>query len=254
MYDIEMQEATPDFAKMWQAAGLHLDKQVQGGMQSWLRADLNPPFLEHLSFRLGNQLFFVRVVDVDGKVEGPAGIRGLMTIADRCKGHACLMPMKKKLLGGWTPDAPGWGLTDARSNRPVDPVSLVTDELIEMTDWELQDFGVQVVRGYLENQGHQLMSWQGNPEVDPSIWFVGESGGPEWVVVRTVRYPDSQATRPGNWDAIADGCAKQSRIGHFATVALASMDDPFDPDAKSNGNHIPLYRGHGMHVRFTGLE
>jgi hypothetical protein len=29
------------------------------------------------------------------------------------------------------------------------------------------------------------MSWQGNPSVDPSIWFVGDSG-PEWVVVRAV--------------------------------------------------------------------
>ena len=37
MYDIEMQEMTPDFLKCWQAAGVHIDKQVQGGMRSWLR-------------------------------------------------------------------------------------------------------------------------------------------------------------------------------------------------------------------------
>lgn len=61
MHNIEMQEMSPDFLKCWQAAGMHLDKQVQGGIKSWLRAHPYPPVLEHLSFRLGNQLFFVRV-------------------------------------------------------------------------------------------------------------------------------------------------------------------------------------------------
>ena len=73
MHEIEMQEVTPEFSACWHAAGHHLSQQVQGGIQSWLRADLSPPFLEHLSFRLGNQLFFVRIEDVDNKVHGPAG-------------------------------------------------------------------------------------------------------------------------------------------------------------------------------------
>ena len=65
MYEIEMQEMSEAFLPCWKAAGIHLSKQVDGGIQSWLRAHPYPPFLEHLSFRLGNQLFFVRVEDVD---------------------------------------------------------------------------------------------------------------------------------------------------------------------------------------------
>jgi hypothetical protein len=38
------------------------------------------------------------------------------------------------------------GLVDAQTGRPINPVALVNDELIEMTDWELQDFAVQIVR------------------------------------------------------------------------------------------------------------
>ncbi len=252
MYNIEMQEMSPEFLKCWQAAGVHLDKQVQGGIKTWLRADSHPPVLEHLSFRLGNQLFFVRVEDADGKVEGPGSLRGLYSIAEGCRGHACLMPMKKKLFGGgWVTDASGWGLVDVETRGSINPIELVTDEKIEVTRWELQDFAVQVVRDQLEKEGYQLMSWQGNPEVDPAIWFVGDSKKPEWVVVRAARYPEKDARRPTNWDSIAAGCTHMSQIGHFASVAFASTDDPFDP---SGANVVPLYRGHGTHVRYEGLD
>ena len=71
MYDIPMQEPSEYFARCWQAAGRHLQAQAHNVPLNWLKAELVPPFLEHLSFRIGNQLFFVRVEDVDGKVEGP---------------------------------------------------------------------------------------------------------------------------------------------------------------------------------------
>jgi hypothetical protein len=57
MHDIEMHEVSDEFARCWQAAGRHIQIQAQGPLRSWLKANLNPPFLEHLSFRLGNQLF-----------------------------------------------------------------------------------------------------------------------------------------------------------------------------------------------------
>ena len=251
MFDVEMQEMSPEFMDCWQAAGEHIDKQVQGGMQSWLRCHPYPPVLEHLSFRLGNQVFFVRVEDADERIDGPGSLKGLLLVADGCNGHACVMPMKKILGDGWKADRSGWGLVDARTGAVVDPAQLVTDEKIEMTDWELQDFAVQVVRKQLENDGFQLMSWQGNPDVDPAIWFVGESKGPEWVVVRAVRYPNNEAPKPENWAAIAESCARKSEIGHFAQLAFASTEQPF----RSQGERpVPLWRGYGVHVRYMGLE
>mgnify|MGYP000953335780 CR=1 FL=1 len=251
MHVIEMQEMTEAFFPCWEAAAEHLDRQVEGGIRSWLRAHPYPPVLEHLSFRLGNQLFFIRVEDVDAKVPGPGSRRGLSTIASGANGHACILPMKRRFFGGaWVPDQPSWGLLDAASGRAIDPAALVTDRNIEMSDWELQDMAVQVVRGHLEQQGFELMSWQGNPQVDPSIWFVGASGRPEWMVVRATRFPVMQADRPANWTAIAEGCARLSRTGHFASVAMVSTSQPF---AANHEQPIPLWRGHGMHVRFEGL-
>ena len=81
MYEIEMHEMSKEFLPCWKAAGIHLSKQVDGGIHTWLRAHPYPPFLEHLSFRLGNQLFFVRVEDVDGKVNGPGNAQGYITAA-----------------------------------------------------------------------------------------------------------------------------------------------------------------------------
>ncbi len=218
-------------------------------MGAWLKSYPYPPFLEHLSFRFGNQLFFVRVEDEENHVSGPSSREGLKYIASENDGHACLLTMKNIAGVGWTSALPGWGLIDIESGESINPVLAVTDEKIEMTSWELQDMGVQVVRDFLDNQGYELMSWQGNPNVDPSIWFVGESGGPEWVVVRVTKYPSNRALRPENWDSIAASCSKMSSVGHLASFALMWADQPSGGECS-----ISLPRGEGMIVSFRGLE
>ena len=110
---------------------------------------------------------------------------------------------------------------------------------------------MQVVGGALKRDGLQLMSWQSNPDVDPSIWFIGNSGGPEWVVVRADTYPARSAPRPDNWDELAEACSAMSDTGHFASVGIVSAAQPL---AEAEEEPVPLWRGHGMQVRFGGLE
>jgi len=95
------------------------------------------------------------------------------------------------------------------------------------------------------------MSWQSHPEVDPSIWFIGESGQPEWVVVRPALFPAKSAKRPANWHELADNYARLSDKGHFASVAIASAYQPFN---SSDEDPVPLWRGHHLDVDYTGLE
>ncbi len=225
---------------------------MDGGLKTWLRAHPYPPFLEHLSFRLGNQLFFIRIEDVDRKVSGPGNSQGHVTAAKAANGIACIMPMKRKFLGGtWVPDIPGWGLLDATTRKPINPIELVSEQEIEMTEWEIHDMAVQVVRDHLAQEGFELMSWQGNPKVDPSIWFIGKTSKPEWVVVRPVVFPANSCERPNNWQDIAAGCAKSSNTGHFASVAIVSADQPF---LSLDERPVPLWRGYRMRIRFSGLE
>jgi hypothetical protein len=102
MYDIPMSDVSDEFAKCCQAAAVHLEHQAQGPLDSWLRADLSPPSLEDLSFRLGNQLFFIRVEDLEGHLDVPGNLNGLLSVADGYKGHPCLMPMRNR-FGQWSP-------------------------------------------------------------------------------------------------------------------------------------------------------
>ena len=83
---------------------------MQDPLRSWLKANLTPPFLEHLSFRLGNQNFFLRIEDVEGKLEVPGNREGLLAIAEGCKGYPCLMPMRQR-AEGWA-EATGWGIRE----------------------------------------------------------------------------------------------------------------------------------------------
>ena len=130
----------------------------------------------------------------------------------------------------------------------VDPHNLVTGEKVAMTAWEIQDMAVQTVCGELEKAGVKVTSWQGNPEVDPSIWFMGSSGNPEWVVVRSALYPNSRGVRPRNWEEISLNCRRMR--GHFASVALANAEQDFS-DIR---NALALWRGYPMHAAFNGLE
>jgi hypothetical protein len=244
MHEITMAEPSRDFLAMWQAAGNHIQSFFQDGLQSWLKVDPRPPFLEHLSFRLGNQVFFIRVEDIDEKAEVPGNREGLLSVAEGWNGYPCLMPMRRTLRG-WEPDGSGWGMIDLRDGKRINPSMLVTDEPVAMTDWELLDFAVQVVRNDLKERGCEIMSSHSNPQVDPNIWFVADMAkGPEWVVVRAARFPERRAERPANLEAIASNVAHMSRHGHFASVSFASADDPKGP----------LWRGHGAEVVFEGLE
>lgn len=235
MHEIDAHEPSDDFVNCWRTAGRHLQGLVQDGL-NWLKADLAPLFLEHLSFRMGNQLFYIRLESIEGDLAVPGNRDGLLMIADSCQGHACLMPMRRRGTM-WEPALSGWGLMDLHTGAPLDPLALVSNERIEMTDWEVHDLAVQVVRDQLRGIGVQILSTQGNPAVDPSLWFISEDG-PEWVVVRAHRHPDPPPPRPSNWNAIAARCARFSLRGHYTPVGVANAVDPSQP----------LWRGHGISV------
>lgn len=112
-----------------------------------------------------------------------------------------------------------------------------------MFDWEMQDMAVQVVSGYLANQGKDIGCCTSYLDIDPSIWYE-EEAGLSWVVVRVVRYPESDAPLPANMKSITESASVLGRSGFFASVSLASATMP----------GLPLFRGHGVYVRFEGLQ
>jgi hypothetical protein len=61
----------------------------------------------------------------------------LLAIADGCKGYACIMPMRRT-PEGWAAALPGWGLVRANASVSIDPPALVTEEVVEMTNWGIR--------------------------------------------------------------------------------------------------------------------
>ena len=250
LYDIEMQNPSPAFAECWSAAGHHLQNHGQGAIY-WLKCDLVPPFLEHLSFRLGNQLVFVRLDDSNGELKTPGNSSGTKIIVESCNGIACRMPMRF-INSSWQPEYPDWGLIDFCLGRLINPVSLISNEKILMTDWEVHDVAVQLVRNHVQDKlGREILSSQGNPDVDPSIWFKGPNGS-EWIVVRASRSPEPIVEPPDSITEITNHCSHMADKGYFASVNIASaqaLDGRHDVSFTRD-----LWRGYKMAASCNGLR
>jgi len=241
-----MHQVSDDFVSCWQVATNHLETKGREAI-NWLKSDLIPPFLDHTSFRIGNQLFFVRIEDEDNQLDTPSNPDGLKLIADGCNGIACHMPMKRKGIR-WEVDAPDWGLINPDTKELINPYDLVTDENIIMTDWEIKEFAVQIVRNYIKDKlGFKIFSSQGNPSVHPSLWFKGEEKD-ECVVVGSARYGDYMPDIPSNIDDIIHSVSCVTDRIHFASVCF------YHPEQKNIDVALPLYRGHGTGIKFFGMN
>lgn len=247
MYEVSQAPADARFHAAWQAAGQHLQRLGGDGI-SWLRADLNSRLAEHLSFRLGNQLIFV-YLQVAGGVQSPSSKQLFLTACKEATALAAVMPMEP-VGRTFQPAYGGWGLRDALTQAAIDPPSLVSDAKIEMSDWEVHDFAIQIVTSQIESAGNTVLSKQPSPHIDPSIWFKDRQG-PAFVVVRSGRFPLSDMPKPDNISEIAASCARLSRRGFFASVTAANAEQQ---TASSSRGSIPLFRGHGLIARFAGLE
>jgi len=245
MYEINQEDFPQEFVVAWQSARLHIQSMGQDGVK-WVRSNLFKPVAEHLSFLLGNQLIFV-FIEVEGVFRFANNPRKLFLDASReAKAIPCLIRMERG-ISEYRPKGSGWGFVHAVSGQTIDPPSLVTDELIEISDWELHDMAISVVRNMLEKEGKEILSWQSALRIDPSIWF-RDRNGLCWVVVRTARYPIARADMPANITSIGMSRSKMSDRGYFASVCVSSTEQ------ETSSRSLPLYRGHGYYVNYKGLE
>jgi hypothetical protein len=234
------------FIEAWQAAGKHLESAI-GSRPNWLNPSPYNIMGSHLTFALGNQVFFV-YVEIDKR---PLAVMETMFLrcAESANAVACVLPMRMD-GSGYVPASSGTGLLDARTRVPVDPVSKVTTAPVEMSDWEVHDFAVQVVAGQLRKEGKDIKNTQSHLQIDPSIWFedrVGAAG----AVVRAVRYPGKDAPRPSSLPDMAQTVRRRNMRCFFASVGLASAEQSRPDNANRT---LPLLRGGAMVSNYRGLE
>lgn len=238
-------DLSPEFRAAWTAAGEHIERMAREFPIRWIRSHLFPPYHEHLAFRLGNQLFFVMVVDLSTKIKSPGNLHDLVTFASTCNGYACIMPMRQ-INDQWRAALPGWGLLEVRSRKPLHPPDTVRDEKVPMTQWELHDFAMQVVRARLQECGCRLLSWHSDQMTCPSLWFSGAHGD-EWAIVLEARYPQERPAFPHDWNEIIKSCAASGCKGYSASVILIGSGF----NAPTPGT---FYRDEQIWYRFLGLR
>ena len=248
-YPIEPFELTEEFKNCWLAAGRHLSLRVKDTGASWLRAEL-PCFREHLSFALGNQLFFIQFYDVNQPKNGWLALNRLEAAVDDANGLACLMPMENR-SGKWCPVFDGWGLTDLTGETALNPVNFITDERIQMTEWERHDFGIQRVKEHLVKNGWKIDSWQSDLGVNPSI-VARKDNEFNAFIVRTASRGDEIGQRPPNYKALADQLAHKGLVAKFVGLKMADANDPFDPEF----NHLKrrIFRRSGLMLSEINIE
>jgi hypothetical protein len=122
-------------------------------------------------------------------------------------------------------------------------------ERIEISDWELLDFAVQVARTKLEEQGYSIESWTTEANAAPHI-RARKDDLVHRVVVGPGRYPVAEPIYDQTrLMAAAETTLLQGGMLWKMPVLVANAEDQF------LGSHVrPLYRGEAALIKCTGLE
>ncbi len=125
------------------------------------------------------------------------------------------------------------------------------DEDIELSRWEVHDFGIQIVRQSLEQDGHEIEGYDSDLDASPHIVAIID-GKRTNIIVDTACYPKRTISFDQDLcKSVLEFSAQHGCDFKTAAVHIASPDDPFDP---AYPLAIPIYRGQQARARFDGLE
>ena len=114
LHPIPMNEASDAFLDCWGAAVKHLRSMPTDHALRLCNVSSSPPWLEHLCFLFGNQIFFVCLEDAAGVLDSPSGRRHSIMAAEQASGIPCVLEMK---CSGELGPCSGRVVTPTRSDR-----------------------------------------------------------------------------------------------------------------------------------------
>ena len=163
--DARNYQPTQDFIDCYSVVLNHLLIKSDNALV-WQKHHPSPPFLEHLSFHLGNQSFFIRLFDINLELEEPGNQDGTFKAGKLFNGTACYIAVKK-VDSEWVIAADGWGLflhenraPDFPNDRPINPPALITDKKIPLNDAE---YHYKAVLGMMEMLSEKLPNARFHP-------------------------------------------------------------------------------------------
>ena len=266
-YNIDPNRPSELFLKARQLAGNTLQmlfQQERGKVDEahdykWIKAELTWPSFDHLTFSYRNQVFSVLV-----GATGPGELNLTKRDIDRCLEACaannlipCLFLIDERAM---RPNSGGWNLLHLATRQPIIPEEVTSDTPEEMSDWELRNFCIQVVRNHIEEKGNAVESFCDVVGIDPQVWFQDKDGNRSWVIVR--HYAQITGNEKSSWIGFEQSNSQLVPFdGYLAAVSIASSapalrgkDGELIPLSQRFAGNAPRYRGDGFYVRFDGLQ
>lgn len=254
-YLMDRPEPSELFLEARQMAGGQLQEQFRQFNNSplptrykgftWIKAELTYPSFDHLTFAFKNSIFsvLIELIDEDGSSLTDIQKDRWTKACTVNKLIPCLFKIQCVALNNGfdlNPMNGVWNLYDVEGGELVDPFELATEEPMEMSDWEIRNFSIQVVRNHIEEKGHEVLSFCDLPEVNPQIWFRDLEEKISWVIVQYST--EKEIPKADSWKDFEQTNEQLLPFdGYFAGIQISS-------------EKATLFRGEGMFVNFKGLE
>jgi len=215
----------------------------------WFRSEYIYPAFDSMNFTYNNHIFsvIIDIKDENGVSYLPEEFKKRQLYAEKtynvipCKYTVTVPNPQEPDLNQVKPVSNDWNLIHTETEEPIFPETydLVTD--VEMSDWEIRNYGIKFVMKYLKAKRYKIRTYQDTLEVDPQIWFTDENGKRCWVMVRCAKPPQNEIEQPKKIKEIVRRCFKYD--GYFAGVILTPKDRTADK----------LYRGKDIRIDFKGF-
>lgn len=246
-YLVERAEESIEYVKAFSVTGRYLQNifsrynQVENVPKdgfNWLRTQIVSPTFDSMNFRYKNQVFSVLVdlVDIiDSKIVSYFSQKAKNLQVKICKENNLIPCTFKVKIGSLQPATEGWNLFHTATNKKINPIECVSDELIPISEWELLNWGINVVMNDLKENGNKILSFTDSPEISPNIWFENKVKNKNWVHVQINGSPPKPNYLK---DTISDAYK-----GYIANVAILPIINP-----------NVIFRAQPADVSYNGLE
>lgn len=262
-YFIDRPPESRAYLRGWQVTGRHLQalfSQYNEKLEDahfgfcWLRADIVSPTFDSMNFRFKNRVFSVLVdlmapallSDMEKKNHDHGyGILCRTKLLSKttqrqrelqievCRDNDMIPCLFGVAVDGMRPMEKGWNIRHTETGEPVVPTEVADDTPRRISEWEMMNWGINIVMDELRQQGKTILSYTDAPGIMPQLWFEEENGDKCWVQV-VVNQPIDTANVSG------------PMIGYKGYVAGVRIRPLNGEDA--------VYRSRPADVDFMGME
>lgn len=226
----------------------------------WVKPEHSYPAFDHLSFSYKKSIFSI-IIELIHNEESSLTEEQKEELIQAAEDYNLIPCLYKIRLIDNFPDEPlednypqdsdyqlvpleqNWNLYDIHTNEVLDPIKKASDEDVELSEWEFNNFANQVVRDDLEANGFTVFSFCDLAEFNPQIWFEDKEGNVGWIFVEY--YLDGFANKIDRWKQLDDEYPSlKAYNGYVAKVEfIASLE---------HGEEF--LRGDNVQLRYEGYE